>query len=234
MPEMNADEEIAKRFLIGERHKPVFEPDGNRPPDFSAAGSIGIEVRRLNQSFDAQSRVAALEETKIRLRDTVETIVDQVLGADKRNDFVVGMHFWRPLPPWKKLRRLLREGLEEILKPGAPLPAEVSISDSLHLSISRSSVVVGGVRCIGLVMDYDAGGWTLEVYRREIKRCIADKTAKVEPFVTEYQHWWLVLIDHMEGVSDDEVPYLKDNIEKEAPWERIVVLDRGGDSWLDM
>ena len=50
---LDDSESLVEQYLIGlDRGVVVFEPDGNIPPDFSLAGTIGVEVRRLNQNYE--------------------------------------------------------------------------------------------------------------------------------------------------------------------------------------
>lgn len=55
---MNKDERIAERYLkslnIGEV---AYEPDGKIPPDFLVNGCIAVEVRRLNQHYEADGKL---------------------------------------------------------------------------------------------------------------------------------------------------------------------------------
>jgi hypothetical protein len=46
------EQRVADYFASQGYSQIVFEPDGNIPPDFCLNGSVAIEVRRLNQTFD--------------------------------------------------------------------------------------------------------------------------------------------------------------------------------------
>ena len=52
---MNTEEKSAKRYLCRNYFRWIkYEPDGNKPPDFSVGRNVGVEVRRLDQSYFKQ------------------------------------------------------------------------------------------------------------------------------------------------------------------------------------
>ncbi len=70
---MNKDEKIVKNYLnklnIG---IPIYEPDGNTPPDFAIGKQLAIEVRRLNRNYFNNSKVEGLDELQFRIHKILE------------------------------------------------------------------------------------------------------------------------------------------------------------------
>lgn len=79
-------------------------------------------------------------------------------------------------------------------------------------------------------MDWDAGGRVIEILGRNIRHCIAEKEIKVEPYLDNYEEWWLILVDHItyDLISDlksFEQEQLKREIQVNTPWSRIIIVN---------
>ena len=61
MGQMNREEKVAREYLMHRGHREiVYEPDGNKTPDFLVARRIAVEVRRSNQNEGIGSGVRGL------------------------------------------------------------------------------------------------------------------------------------------------------------------------------
>lgn len=67
---MDESECLAEQYLLSlERGSVVYEPDGEKIPDFALAGTIGVEVRRLNQNYrylDGSIKITVITSRRLR------------------------------------------------------------------------------------------------------------------------------------------------------------------------
>lgn len=112
---MDKSEELAERYLTSlDLGEVVYEPDGNVPPDFAIAGTIAVEVRRLNQNHELEiGRTQGLEEVDIPLRRKMQKYLWSFAPSREGESWYVGYNFKRPLEPWKVLQPLLDRALRE-------------------------------------------------------------------------------------------------------------------------
>lgn len=70
------EEEAAREWLVSLGFQdPVYEPDGNVPPDFVVSGGIAVEVRRLNRLVWDGSRHVGPETLEYGLLRRVERVL---------------------------------------------------------------------------------------------------------------------------------------------------------------
>lgn len=225
---MNKDEQIAEKYLKAKDLHPKYEPDGNIPPDFSVIGKIGVEVRRLNQSYDEGSKSQGLEEVSISLESRINQIFQNFQKQDDER-YWIELEYKRPINiSNKQLRSSVRKELNKFLKGSRALPARLKVTSNLVLNVLCTSTTTEIQFNLGAVMDDDAGGWTISVYCTEIERCIAEKADKIKNFHSNYNHWWLLLIDHIGLSVEKDIPNVLESITKLNSWDRIIVLSRTG------
>jgi hypothetical protein len=81
---------------------------------------------------------------------------------------------------------------------------------------------------LGSRQDLDSGGWLLDELERNLRLCIAEKTAKVARYRALYPEWWLVFVDHIgRGLPSEETR--KDfrasvSVDHQG-WQRIILLN---------
>src|ERR1700731_1570519 len=105
---MRIDEHLANEYLVSlGLGAVVYEPDGNRPPDFVINQRIAVEVRRLNQNEVIETGYRGLEETRFALEDRVRKLLSPLGPSESGVSWFVRYDFGRPLPEWGKLRSAL-------------------------------------------------------------------------------------------------------------------------------
>ncbi len=202
---MKSDERIVEGYLnalgMGEV---VHEPDGKVPPDFLVDGRIAVEVRRLNQHYEAGGKLRGLEQDSISLRQSLENLLSEFAASNVSSSWFVCFSFRRPIPPWRTLRPLVREALSGFLTAPADHAWRIPITDSFDLTILRSTDVHEKCFIFGAHTDMDAGGWIVSEIIRNASAFIASKSVKVTPYLSKYPLWWLVLVDHI-AFADSQV-----------------------------
>ena len=110
---MDKSERLAEQYLLSlERGSVVFEPDGNTPLDFAFSGTIGVEVRRLNQNYGhPDGSMEGLEQLSIPLWQRLEKLLPSIGPSIGGESWYVGMDFRRPIDSWKFLQAKIKKAL---------------------------------------------------------------------------------------------------------------------------
>lgn len=225
---MNNDERIAERYLksltVGEV---VYEPDGKIPPDFLIDGRIAVEVRRLNQHYEADGKLRGLEQDSISLRQSIANLLSEFAASNLGASWFACFSFRRPLPEWRTLRTLLRDALSNFLRAPTNQTQRIPITESFDLTIFPSGEPHGKCFRFGACTDMDAGGWIVSEVVRNASAFISAKSLKVGPYLDRYPVWWLVLVDYIAlGGEEGDV---RKHISRSKPWGRVIFLSPSGD-----
>lgn len=208
---MNYDEKIAYEYLTQNytNDKIRFEPDGNRPPDFSINNETAIEVRRLNQNYSNQGSYKGLEELEYSLIPKIINVLKEFETDEYELSVFVNVYYRRPIKVTKKLIKAFRNKLQQQL----PLKEKnlfVEVSENLIIRLTQSNIKLEKYILIGGVQDYDSGGFVLAEMERNIKLVLPEKEERIKEFYQEYNSWWLFLVDHIGyGIEESECKCLK-------------------------
>jgi len=225
---VNNDERIAEKYLksldIGDV---AYEPDGKIPPDFLVDGRIAVEVRRLNQHYEADGKLRGLEQDSISLVQRFKNLLSEFGAPQPVATWFVMASFRRPLPEWRVLRTAIRNALSSFLVAPTDSAWRIPIAESFDLTIIRSTTTYDACFLLGGYTDMDAGGWIVSEITRNASAFMAAKSNKVAPYLRKYPVWWLVFIDYIAlgGEGEDVRQY----ISRSKPWDRVVFLSPGGD-----
>lgn len=227
---MDESESIVEKYLTNlGRGTVTFEPDGNIPPDFSLAGNIGVEVRRLNQNYiHHDGSTEGLEELGIPLWQRLEKLLPSVAPSSSGESWFVGIDFHRPIGPWKPLWAKIRGELLAFMARSDRMPAMISIADNFELELFRSSEDQGTFFLLGGGGDDDSGGWVMAEIEKNIRLCIAEKERKIAPYRNKYSEWWLVLTDHIDfGMKPEDREIFRAQVMPTVPhsFDKIVLID---------
>ena len=224
---MNREEQIAETYLRSLGFMSiVFEPDGNIPPDFSLDGSIATEVRRLNQHSLREGQARGLEETRIPLFALLESCMSEFDKLYDGRSYWVSVRFRRPVGKSKSNKKAIVKALIDFLNNPPQLPSNIRVTQSIYLHIYPSQTVDGRVFRFAGGTDRDSGGWVLSEFEKNFKHCVEEKTQKIKAHKDKYASWWLVLVDHIAHVfEDNEKDEVKATVSTNSSWEKVIVLD---------
>ena len=107
----------------------------------------------------------------------------------------------------------------------------MKITKRLNIDFFRAGVDHGQFFVLGAYMDDDSGGWVMAELDRNLRLCIAQKEAKVQPHRSKYAEWWLVLADYIDCAIDyeDRDRFRSEVMQKiEHSFDRVVLLDPRG------
>ncbi|MDD5410220.1 MAG: hypothetical protein PHF31_02220 [Methylobacter sp.] len=203
---MDDSERLVERYLNDLcRGAVLFEPDGNIPPDFSFAGSIGVEVRRLNQNHERlDGSTEGLEELAIPLWQRLKKLLPSIGPSIDGESWFVGMDFRRPIGPWKPLRAKIQRELVAFMSEPDRKQCAILVTDNFELDLIRASKDHGSFFLLGASSDDDSGGWAMGEVEKNLRLCIAEKEMKIAPYRSRYKEWWLVLPDHIDYSMEPE------------------------------
>ncbi len=211
-----ASDYIEKRYFT----KPISEPDGNVPPDLLII-DIAIEVRRLNENRLLPKGFQGIEQLHFKFKSIINRISKKIRYNGIKSYFI----------SYTVKNTDLRLLENQLLIKLRDLYNRMPDKESFNLCNIKFSVFPAiKLKCsytVGGFIDRDEGGFEADIYVRNIKLCIDDKTTKVKlNAIIFYKHWWIILIDHLKlsplsQVAINEI--LK--IDKHF-FEKVIIIDK--------
>ena len=236
MRQMNQEEKTAEKYLVGlSRGVVKFEPDGNIPPDFSLASTIGIEVRRLNQNYFDGNRAEGLEERSIPLEQIFKRVLNSFDKKFNEHSYWVSIIYQRPLRDGgKTVAADMRKALESFLEGTRKTRCTLQVNNNIRFKIRPSRTVPSRVFHHAIASDNDSGGLVVQMYAQNIVHCIQEKEPKIVPYKNLYKDWWLLLVDTMMVwyLEHSEVEEVRAGIATHGGFNKIIVIDYFGNNRL--
>lgn len=221
---MKPEEAVAEKFLKKNYHDVIYEPDGNISPDFLIENSIAVEVRRLNeQYYDKDGNTNGLEETAIPLKNRIKKVFSNYNA--ETNNFWVALRYERVDGKLDVSEKMIREAIDAFQKQNEMIPFKYKLSSNVSLKFVARSSKLSHKYKIGIESDQDGGGWVVGLYTEMIKHCIEEKEKKINQ---KYNRWWLLLVDHIYCMDEDDKVDIVGNITKPSCFERIIVINHDG------
>jgi hypothetical protein len=205
----------------------VYEPDGKVPPDFLIDGRIAVEVRRLNENERTATGHRGLEEVSKPLNALVEKAIAAMGPPVDGTTWFVFYSYRRPLPPWRKLDKLLRNALREIRERPNLATQKLRVASKLRLSFTRASKVHPNLFILGSWSDHDSGGFVISDMAQNLRICIAEKSLKISRVSRRYPEWWLALDDRIGygDLDEGDRNQLRKLIQPDHPWSKIILVN---------
>ncbi|MDH7914542.1 hypothetical protein [Winogradskyella sp. SYSU M77433] len=218
---MNREEKNAETYFksIG-FEKIKFEPNGNRTPDFLINNQIAVEVRRLNQfHYDIP-----LEKVTYNLIPRIINQIESYGDGSHKSSAFIGITYLRPI----KYNKEIKEKINSILKSHSlnmGIPKAYKITDNLEIDIFPSEKKLDVQYHFGSSTDFNEGGFVLNNIYNSLKLIVKEKKEKVQPFRSDYDIWWLALIDNIgNGLSKSELKQLRNSIDFDLNFDKIFII----------
>lgn len=223
-------EQLTSQYLNGLGIGPVvYEPDGNVPPDFSVAGVIGVEARRLNHNYETpHGAMEGLEELSVRLWQRLRRYLREFAPSRNGECWYVYYKFRRPLEETSKLLPKIRAELLAFMNSPDRCGRGVAVTRNFDIVLERSCIDHGSFFVLGMSTDEDVGGWVMAEVERNVRICIAEKERKIAPYRARYREWWLVLVDHIDyGIDPEDRDHFRNQVMPRIlhSFDRVVLLD---------
>jgi hypothetical protein len=224
---MNAAEEIAAKYLAHMGYsRVVHEPEPNSSPDFLVSGRIAVEVRRLDQASVHGGRASSLDQVAAPLREIFREILPSFGPPTAGQSWFVFYDLDRPLEEWKPLKAMLRQVLENFTKAPSDTAGRIAVCNGLNVQFCPASKAHKTFYLLGGNSDGDAGGWVIPEMVDNLKRCIAEKTAKLAKVRSKYPEWWLVLVNRIDpGLDAEDRKQIQALVPPQQDWRKIIVVN---------
>jgi len=224
---MNKDERTVNQFLDSLGYLGIiFEPDGNHPPDFLIDNRIAVEVRRLNQFYLNKGKHEPLENLEYSLDPKLLKLFRAFNSHEVPNSAFVLIHYKRPLKPTKALMQEIEHVLSEHVNCIA-LEKEYVVAENLYLRFFPHEKREEDVYLFGSKYDRDRGGWVVAEILKSLKYIVEEKTNKVRPYLSRYDEWWLVLVNHVNmDIQRIEGHQLKEGFNKAHCFDKIMIISQ--------
>jgi hypothetical protein len=234
---MKGSEAHAKAFLEHLGLGPVvYEPNGNRPPDLVTAGGIAVEVRRLNQHYEDEGKLRALEHDDFPLLDGFRRLLATFGPSREGQSWWVSYWFRRPVPKWRVLEKAARELLAHVDREARAPERTIAVHPNFTIRLIPCTVPQLQRFAFSGYVDRNAGGWLIYELQRNLQICSDEKVRKVAPYLDQYDTWWLVLVDkigHGSGATEEDL--IAANVLVRGPWHRLVLLNPSDPTrWVDV
>lgn len=234
----NYDELRAKQWLEYQGHTNIRKPNDD-PPDYVVEERFAVEVRRLNLCDVDWGK--SLESWEKPLEKTVQTVLAEFGPPTEGQVVYVDCDY--PCRPPTPAKKVVEGEIREALK-SAKLPEDSLLKLKLECGIrlvlyppvpSESADAKYMVNDVTVATAHT--GWVLSELRREIPRCIEEKSCKVrgKDRVDCYSEWWLVLVDYIEyagRLKESELDELREAIPFRDFWKRIVIISPENPKWF--
>jgi hypothetical protein len=222
---MDKAEALAEQYLKScEFTSIVYEPDGNVPPDFLCEGSVAVEVRRLNQSFDNGNARRGLSETEIPLSQHIRKLLSTFGPPLQNHSWFVYYRFSRPLPKWRTLEPLIIRELQGFI--ANPVPFDRKLIPEFELKVFAASKVHGDYFILGGYSDGQSDGWVVGEMLENLKHGIAEKTRKIASYRNRYHTWWLVFVDLIAyGMDAFDQRALRKELNINHTFDKVIIID---------
>lgn len=232
MKEMNEDETISYEFL-SEYIKElgfqtiIYEPHGNKTPDFCIDERIGVEVRRLNQNVVSESgEYEGVENVIYGLQNKFYKFLSEQTDTTE-NSWRIDISVRRPID-LKGLFNEVKSTLIKFQKSNERKEQTITIRENLTISLKPTDSVGGKFFRFGRFRDLDRGGWYDSHLLKNIRISIEKKESKVLPHKHRFKEWWLVLVDYIDPTfyDDYQLEELKTVVEEFTVFDKIIILDK--------
>jgi hypothetical protein len=187
-------------------------------------GTIAVEARRLNQNIRGRDTPHGLEVEAVPFVNRLRKLMTTFGSTGPARWFTI-LRFKRPIPWWPWFEERLRLAFASVLAmPDPPRTITLDIGN-VRLELVRRTDGAGLTFTLGATSDHDSGGWVVEELDRNLRLCIAEKTAKVAPYRDRYPEWWLLFVDMITpGLTPERIPRVLGPLGREG-WHRIILVN---------
>ena len=222
---MNQDETIAEKYLLSLGYENVvFEPDGNKTPDFLLNGKTAVEVRKLNQHFARNGKIEALEQVKYKLIPMLDNMLKEFEGDSHDSSAFVCITYSRPADKIKQSINKIRKALLNHL-PRINEQAAFQVTDTIKIELLPASKRHESAYVLGSMPDMDAGGFVVSEIYRNLQIVLEEKSKKISKLKHKYNEWWLILVDYIGyGLCERDIEQLRELPKVTNGWDKVVLI----------
>ena len=171
--------------------------------------------------------VRGLEEVSIPFLMRFKNFLASLGPSRSGKTWFVHYAFRRPLPSWDQLQPVLRTYLETFRDDPRELQsAAATLHDTFEIHLFRASRPHVNSFILGATVDGDSGGFVMAETLKNLPICVEEKTRKIASVRHKYPEWWLVLIDLIGSVLDEnEQELLRKHFTVKHGWDKIILVN---------
>lgn len=227
---------VAELFLTRNFEEPVYEPDGNIPPDFWLPSlNVAIEVRQLEQMNGKKGWNVF---TDAMQRNIEKALRDFAQTGENITYWIIPEYNPRQVVPWKKDEQDIRNAIALFLElrktSSIELPCELDVNQDIHLYIDFGSPT-GQLFRINPINSGQEFYQNIATYLEAIQFCINEKSHKIMKNSKKYASWWLCLVDGIEfwhNPDDNEINDTIARISNLEIFEKVIIISGNGERLL--
>jgi len=235
---MNKDELIVLKYLqLTHGTNIIFEPNGNKSPDFLLNSNIAIEVRRLNQHFFSKCKLEGLETLSYQLNGAINDVLVSFDTMFSGKSYWIFLRYKRPISDSiKRTKKLIYSTLLKFIKfENIALPHELIVNKSIILEIHESLPIEGRIFRFGGEDDQNAGGFVISTYIENIQHCIHEKSEKIKNEKHKFKLWHFYLVDHLNfGLDFQDIIEVKKIVTTLEEFDKLVLINIKGNLILEI
>ncbi|MGJ5642858.1 hypothetical protein [Formosa sp. S-31] len=218
---MKREEKIAETyFKYHGFHNIIFEPKGNRTPDFEINNKIAVEARRLNQFHKGEP----IEKVEYNLVPKIITQIKSYGNGLHKTSAFIGIRYRRPINYNKRIKEKINSILDSHSREMSAHKT-YKVTENLEINIFPSQKKFNTQFHFGSSLDSNQGGFVLNNIYNSLKIIIKEKTSRIQPFKSEYRTWWLALIDDIgNGLTEYEIDQLKEIIDFDLNFDKVFII----------
>ena len=248
----NVEELRAKIWLESQGYTDILDLSKERkdPPDFVVENRIAVEVRRLTDANATKGKGKGNGIDK-PLEEIISKILEESGEPLGGHDVYVSCGLLDDdLPPPKVTRKQVKQAVDEYTKilseafsqsGGNPVKkwTRLEYGKFSHHFCPLPTSKTG--KFVLMQATTAMGRFVVAGSIDDIKRCIVEKTGKIQDRICFYPEWWLVLVDRelstplkwgRDERGRDVWEQIKNTLVATEPWSRIVVIG-WNDFWDD-
>lgn len=224
---MDYVEDATEKYLVSLNCGAVeYEPCGPTTfPDFSVAGTIGVECTRLVHMLERRGKTYNATEMEPRIVHGLESAIESVSLDDQATSMFVSVQYRIDIDTkasFRQLRRVLKkfENLPD------SLPHREEVNESLTIHISPASRRHETTFQLGAIANLDSAGWVLDKLISQINDAFVRKADTLHLSHDRFDEWWLSVSSHLTaGVTDEYLDILRTEIRPIGSWDKLILID---------
>lgn len=177
------------------------EPWYPDPPDLIVNGTIGVEVRRLNQHYFSEGVYESVDSASQAFRHIFLEVIEEFPNLDRLPSAMISYTMFRPLLTSQENRRNIKNILTEHL-PHIDQTREYEI-DRMEIRIVPWYIPMENRYFIGAMEDGNKGGLVHKMALENFPIALNAKEKDLPRYQALYSECWLALIDEMCFWYDD-------------------------------
>lgn len=219
-------EDLTFRYLSAHHSEVKKHPFGrNSPPDFLVDSCVAVEATYLNEVYFADNERIDVDKFSSSKLQSLKNVIHRIEVSERKGSLYVSVEY----SPKLNVRGATKDTKDKLaLVSVSETSNELSfkINDHLSLDLFWTPTVHATPFRIGAVQVDSPGGLVIEDVFNGVTRIMREKKAKMLRAGRSFSQKWLCTGSAITtNLDDDEFSSLKDFVQPDGYWNRIILLD---------